>query len=125
MLIPLDEYPFHQITASFSGVGGSDPQWNDGHYLCFGDQAGTVAVLSTLRLYSNNDVLDGFVCIRHENCQYNIRVSRRLRPDMELAVGPLRLGPTRGHPKIRVARQRKMEIRRQDAHYGHWRAIQL
>lgn len=92
MLISFDEYPFHQVTASFSGVGGSDPQWNDGHYICVGDQAGRVSILSTLRLYSNNDVIDGFVCIRHEGKQHNVRVSRRLRPDMDsLTVGPLRL----------------------------------
>lgn len=91
MLIPLDEYPFHQITASFAGVAGSAAQWNDGHYICFADQAGTVSVLSTLRLYSNNDVADGFVCVRKGGRQYNVRVSRRLRPDMELQVGPLRL----------------------------------
>lgn len=91
MLIPFDEYPFHQVTASFSGVGGSDPQWNDGHYVCVGDQAGRVSILSTLRLYSNNDVIDGFVCIRHEGKQHNIRVSRRLRPKMDLTVGPLRI----------------------------------
>jgi len=37
-------------------------------------------------------VLDGFVCLRHAGRQYNVRVSRRLRPDMErLGAGPLRL----------------------------------
>ena len=92
MLIGLDEHPYHQITASFSGVAGSDPQWNDGHYVCAADQAGNVALTSNLRLYSNNDVLDGFVCIRHRGKQHNIRLSRRLRPQLdELAVGPLRI----------------------------------
>ena len=41
-----------------------------------------MALASTLRLYQNNDVMDGFVCVRHAGKQYNIRVSRRLRPDM-------------------------------------------
>ncbi|MBV9208485.1 MAG: hypothetical protein JO037_24475, partial [Actinobacteria bacterium] len=92
MLLRFDEYPYHQITASFSGVAGSDPQWNDGHYVCVSDQAGNVSLASTLRLYHNNDVLDGFVCLRHAGRQHNIRLSRRLRPRMdELAVGPLRL----------------------------------
>jgi hypothetical protein len=92
VLLDLDEYPFHQVTATFAGVAGSDPQWNDGHYVCVADQAGTVALASNLRLYSNNDVLDGFVCIRHEGRQHNIRLSRRLRPRMEeLSVGPLRI----------------------------------
>jgi hypothetical protein len=92
VLLSFDEYPYHQVTASFAGVAGSDPQWNDGHYVCLSDQAGNVSLTSTLRLYSNNDVVDGFVCIRHQGKQHNIRVSRRLRPDMDnLSVGPLRI----------------------------------
>ena len=92
MLIGLDEYPLHQITQSFSGVAGSDPQWNDGHYVCLSDVDGNVCLTSNVRLYQNNDVLDGFVCIRHRGRQHNIRVSRRLRPNMDhFGVGPLRL----------------------------------
>jgi hypothetical protein len=92
MLLGMDEYPFHQITQTFAGVGGSDPMWNDGHYVCGADQAGRVSFTSNLRLYANNDVMDGFVCLRHEGLQHNIRVSRRLRPAMdELRVGPLRI----------------------------------
>src|SRR5215217_2507613 len=56
------------------------------------DVGGNVALTSNVRLYQNNDVLDGFVCIRHEGRQHNIRLSRRLRPDMEqFGVGPLRI----------------------------------
>ena len=92
MLLGIDEYPFHQTTQTFAAVAGSDPSWNDGHYVCAADQAGTVFVASNVRLYANNDVLDGFVCVRHRDRQYNVRVSRRLRPDMErLGAGPLRL----------------------------------
>lgn len=92
MLLGLDEYPFHQVTDTFAAVAGSDPSWNDGHYLCAADQEGRIAFTSNVRLYANNDVLDGFVCLRHRDQQYNLRVSRRLRPDMEhLGAGPLRL----------------------------------
>lgn len=92
MLLGIDEYPFHQITDTFAAVSGTDPSWNDGHYVCVANQAGTVALTSNVRLYQNNDVLDGFVCLRHADRQYNVRVSRRLRPDIEhLGAGPLRL----------------------------------
>ena len=92
MLLGMDELPYHQITATFAGVAGSDPAWNDGHYICLSDSKGQVGLAATLRLYQNNDVMDGFVCVRHAGMQHNIRVSRRLRPDMgTLAVGPLRL----------------------------------
>ena len=92
MLIGLDEHPLHQITQSFAGVAGSDSQWNDGHYVCLCDVNGNVCLTSNVRLYQNNDVLDGFVCIRHQGRQHNIRLSRRLRPDMDsYGVGPLRI----------------------------------
>lgn len=92
MLLGIDEYPFHQVTDTFAAVAGSDPTWNDGHYVCVADQGGAVALTSNVRLYANNDVLDGFVCLRHDGRQHNIRVSRRLRPQMEhLGAGPLRL----------------------------------
>ena len=92
LLTRLDEHPLHQITQTFAGVAGSDPQWNDGHYFCLCDDAGQVCADLDVRLYQNNDVLDGFVCLRHEGRQHNIRVSRRLRPDIDqLGVGPLRI----------------------------------
>ena len=92
MLLGIDEYPFHQVTDTFAAVAGSDPSWNDGHYICAADQGGEIAFTSNVRLYANNDVLDGFVCLRHRDRQYNVRVSCRLRPDMEhLGAGPLRM----------------------------------
>ena len=91
MLIKADEYPFHQIAESFAAVHTSDKHWNDGHYICLCDMDGNVSLVSTVRLYQNTNVLDGFVCIRHEGMQYNIRVSRQLRPDFEYRVGPLRV----------------------------------
>ena len=92
MLTGLDEHPLHQITQSFAGVAGSDPQWNDGHYVCLCDDDGEVCLTSNVRLYQNNDVLDGFVCVRHDGRQHNIRLSRRLRPDLDhYGVGPLRI----------------------------------
>ena len=73
-------------------MAGSDPQWNDGHYVCLSDTEGQVCLTSNVRLYQNNDVLDGFVCIRHEGRQHNIRLSRRLRPNIDhYGVGPLRI----------------------------------
>jgi hypothetical protein len=103
VLLGIDEYPFHQVTDTFAAVAGSDPSWNDGHYVCGADQAGRVAFTSNLRLYANNDVLDGFVCVRHDGLQYNVRLSRRLRPDVErLSVGPLRLEIVRPLEELRL-----------------------
>ena len=99
----MDEYPFHQITQTFAGVAGGDPSWNDGHYVCAADAAGTVMFTSNVRLYSNNDVLDGFVCVRHEGRQSNAHFSRRQRSDMgTLGVGPLRLEIVRPLQEVRL-----------------------
>ncbi len=90
MLIGLDEYPYHQIVESFAGASTGDPSWNDGHYFGITDHAGTVSLTASVRLYPNNDVIDAFVCLRHDGRQYNVRASRRLRLDIEsLRVGPI------------------------------------
>lgn len=103
MLIGLDEFPFHQIAESFAGAASGDPSWNDGHYVCVADHAGRVSLTSSLRLYPNNDVLDGFVCLRHAGRQYNIRLSRRLRPAMDdLAVGPLAVSLIEPMKQLRI-----------------------
>lgn len=92
MLLPIDEHPYHQFTDTFAAVAGSDPQWNDGHYVTLCDASGSVCLTSNVRLYQNNDVLDGFVCVRHDGRQHNVRLSRRLRPNMaHFGVGPLRI----------------------------------
>ena len=92
MLTRVDEFPVHQTTDTFAAVLSGDKHWNDGHYICLCDAGGNVQLVSTVRLYQNNDVLDGFVCIRHEGRQYNFRVSRRLRPTIDdYGAGPLRI----------------------------------
>jgi hypothetical protein len=103
VLLAVDEYPFHQTTATFASAATSDPAWNDGHYVTATDITGTISFTSNVRLYANNDVIDGFVCLRHRGRQYNIRVSRALRPDMEsLRVGPLRLEIIRPLEEVRL-----------------------
>jgi len=103
MLTKADEYPYHQIAGTFATVATSDKRWNDGHYICLCDDAGEVALIATVRLYQNNDVLDGFICIRHEGKQYNLRASRRLRPDIDsFGVGPLRMDIVEPMEKMRL-----------------------
>ena len=92
MLTKFDEYPVHQMADTFAAVAAQDKHWNDGHYICLCDMDGNISLVSTVRLYTNNDVLDGFVCVRHRGKQHNIRLSRRLRPDIDtFGVGPLHI----------------------------------
>jgi len=87
-----DEYLVHQVTDTLASVVSGDKHWQDGHYICISDTEGEVSLIGTVRLYQNNDVLEGFLCVRHEGKQYNLRVSRRLRPDMDhWGAGPLRI----------------------------------
>lgn len=103
MLTKADEHPLHQVTDTFAAVVSGDKHWNDGHYICLSDIDGAVQIVSTVRLYGNNDVLDGFVCIRHKGIQHNIRVSRRLRPNIDhYGAGPLRIELTDPMQAIRL-----------------------
>ena len=91
-LTNFDEHPVHQITEAFGSVAATDKHWNDGHYICLCDTEGNIQLIGLVRLYTNNDVIDGFVCIRHEGKQHNIRLSRRLRSDINTnGIGPLRI----------------------------------
>ena len=122
MLIGMDEYPFHQIVESFAGAATGDPSWNDGHYFGVTDHAGNVSLTASLRLYPNNDVLDGFVCLRHRGRQYNVRVSRRLRPEIDvLRVGPLSLEIIEPMRRVRLtlAAQRRGHHPRPALHQHH------
>ncbi len=103
VLLAFDEYPFHQTTQTFAATATSDPAWNDGHYVTAVDTDGRVSFTSNVRLYANNNVIDGFVCLRHNGRQHNIRVSRALRPNMEsLSIGPLRLEIVKPLEEVRL-----------------------
>jgi hypothetical protein len=87
-----DEYPRHQTGGTFDSVASDSPHWNDGFYFTLGDEESGATLFVGLRLHPNTDVLDGFVCAAADGRQYNLRLSRRLRPSIdELRVGPLSL----------------------------------
>src|SRR3954453_18039387 len=86
-----DEWPRHQVARTFDSVATDSPHWSDGYYFTASDAAGTASVYTAIRLYANNDVMDGYACVGIDGRQHNVRWSRRLRPAIDdLAVGPLR-----------------------------------
>lgn len=88
-LTKMDEWPRHQIGATFDRLASESPHWSDGYYFTTGDDDGDLAFFMGFRLYANNDVLDAFVCISTAGRQHNMRWSRRLRPRIdELDCGP-------------------------------------
>jgi hypothetical protein len=71
-------------------VQSDSPHWSDGYYFALSDERGSVALFAAVRLYPNNDVMDGFACVGVAGRQHNARWSRRLRPAIDdLTVGPL------------------------------------
>ena len=85
-----DEWPRHQVARTFDTVASDSPHWSDGFYFTASDGTGSTSLFTALRLYANNDVLDGYACVRRGGRQHNLRWSRRLRPAIDdLSVGPL------------------------------------
>ena len=109
-LTRFDEFPRHQIGATFDIVADGSPHWSDGFYFATGDADGRHAWFMGLRLHANNDVLDAFVCVSSADDQsvlggrqHNMRWSRRLRPDIdELRCGPLSVEIIEGLRVVRV-----------------------
>jgi len=90
----IDDTLHHQVPHPFEFLGTSDhrfydrlwfgPFSNDGHYMMY----------VTLGVYKNMNVLDGGACVLDTNTgrQYNLRVSRELRPDIaHMGAGPFHI----------------------------------
>jgi hypothetical protein len=90
LLTNLDDYPWHQAVAPLPIPATSDSHFNDGYYFGFFDEL--AFVYFGMRLYPNNNVIDGYAGAVVAGEQRTTRASRVLRPDVErLEVGPLRL----------------------------------
>lgn len=91
ILTQLDEWPRHQMLETFDTVASDSDRWSDGYWFCIGDPEGRCLLLTALRWYPNSNVVDGYaICSLDDGRQYNLRVSRRMRPRIDdLACGPL------------------------------------
>ena len=91
----LDETLRHQLPQTFDAVGTSDPRFFDRYWFSCYDPAGELAIILGMGLYSNMNVLDGFVACQVPQdgggtTQHNFRYSRALRPEVDHpGVGPL------------------------------------
>src|SRR4051812_6703150 len=107
-LTRFDEFPRHQIGATFDTVADGSPHWSDGYYFTMGDDAGRFAWFMGFRLHANNDVLDAFTCVSvggpdGAGKQHNMRWSRRLRPAIDdLVVGPVSVEIIEGLRVLRI-----------------------
>jgi hypothetical protein len=87
MLSELDEQLCHQHAAPFGEVATSDHRFYDRNWFCSHHPTDALAFITGLGCYPNMNVLDGYVAIQRAGIQYNLRLSRELRP----AVGDLRI----------------------------------
>ncbi len=104
MLTPQDDFIGHQLPTTFDHVASSDPNWMErlwwtGHAV----PAGDVIFDLGLGYYPNRNVMDAFAGVTVGSTQYNIRMSRRLRPDpLTTCVGPLRITVLEGLKRHRL-----------------------
>ncbi|CAN5919391.1 hypothetical protein BH11PSE13_BH11PSE13_37640 [soil metagenome] len=91
MLTPQDDLIGHQSPTTFDHVESSDPAWMErlwytGHPVPGGDLIFDVGI----GYHPNRNVMDGFAGVTVGTTQYNLRLSRRLRPDpLRTRIGPM------------------------------------
>jgi hypothetical protein len=85
-----DEYLIHQLVDTIDRVESDDPHFADRFFFTCHNAEGTLELMAGLGAYPNVNVMDGFVCVRHNGVQRNIRLSRHLQGDRaKTEVGPL------------------------------------
>lgn len=91
--------------STFDHVVDSDRAWTEKFWCNIHDTTGKLVVVTGFGVYPNRNVMDGFGCVNLDNkTQYNIRLSRELRPQIdELKIGPLSWEVVEGLRKIRLA----------------------
>lgn len=85
-----DEYLIHQTADTIdTGVNG-DPHFMDRLYLGCHNPEGTLHLAAGLGTYPNINIMDGYVVVRHNDVQHNLRLSRHLQGDRaNTQLGPL------------------------------------
>ncbi|MFH2012554.1 MAG: hypothetical protein ABIJ37_07650 [Pseudomonadota bacterium] len=103
MLIPFDDYPYHQIPSTFDHASDGDRRWTDRYWFVTCSPEGQLALATGLCLYKNMNVLDCFASAVIGKKQRNVRMSRALRPKYELiGAGPLRFEVMEGLRSFRL-----------------------
>jgi hypothetical protein len=104
MLTPWDEFLCHQLPTTLDHVFTSDPAWTERLYLGLYNVVDKDVILGCgLGQYANKNVQDAFVCLWHQGKQYNVRMSRELRPNPhEIKVGPFSVHILEGLKRLRL-----------------------
>ena len=81
-----DEYLIHQ---TYDTIDAGEVEV-DRLYLSCHNTDGTLHLAMGLGSYPQANIMDGYICVRHENRQHNLRLSRHLQGDRaDTQIGPL------------------------------------
>ncbi|HLE57191.1 MAG TPA: hypothetical protein VJB15_08920, partial [Rhodothermia bacterium] len=98
MLTHLDDFLNHQIPQSFDHVASPHRNWTEKMWFSTEDtESGEILVVCGIGQYPNRDVQDAFAGASYHGKQYNVRMSRQLRPDIHrMRVGPFSIDVVEG-----------------------------
>jgi hypothetical protein len=104
MVVPLDEYPLHQVPLSMEHVGSSDRNFYDRYYFNAHDRTGELFLITGFGVYANLGVSDAFATLRKGDEQITVRMSDALDHGNRLApsVGPYRIEVIEPLHKLRL-----------------------
>ncbi|MBT7085622.1 MAG: hypothetical protein HN931_05565 [Desulfobacterales bacterium] len=103
MLSNLDETMMHQTPTLFEQTYTSDHRFFDRLWFGIVHPDGEIGLITGMGTYKNMNVRDGFASVQHQRMQYNTRVSRTLRPDIDSSsVGPLHVDIIEPFKKLRL-----------------------
>src|SRR3954468_16089828 len=104
MLTPQDDLIGHQLPTTFDQIDNSDPAWMERLWYTGHPTPGGELIFDIgLGYHPNRNVMDGFAGVSVGDEQYNVRVSRRLRPDpLCTRVGPLAITVLEGLRRHRL-----------------------
>jgi hypothetical protein len=102
-LDPLDEQLNHQTPRPFRVAGTTDHRFYDRHWFEAVAPLGDVLIISGCGVYKNMGVCDGFLCVKHEGRQYNVRVSRPLGDHLLPEAGPLAIAVVEPFRRMRLS----------------------
>lgn len=85
-----DDYLIHQAGKTIDEMASDDINTMERLYIGCHNADGTLHFTSGLGSYPNKNVMDIYVCVRHHDVQYNLRLSRHLQGDRNnMQVGPV------------------------------------
>src|SRR5262249_13910382 len=87
-----DESLLHQAPLTLSESVSSDHRFYDRCFITVADPGGSATLAFSMGVYKNMNVIDGFAALALGSRQYNVSVTRPLRPELEPGVGGLSLG---------------------------------